>query len=120
MGGDSSSKSPQKHLSTEKKHKHEEKDPQHKRDSNHEQQRQHTDYSKLEGGENPRISPDDLSELVAEADIDKLEQYGGVEVTHSTLPPPLSPPLSPLLSPPLLSPPSSLPPPLSPLSRLPT
>jgi hypothetical protein len=73
MGADSITKSEGKHLSTDKKGKHVEKD-------DHKHTKQHSDYSKLESGERPRISPEDLGDLVAEADTDTLERYGGVKV----------------------------------------
>jgi hypothetical protein len=70
MGGDNTIKSDKKHVSSEIKDKH----------VDHKHKKQHTDYSKLESGEAPRISPEDLGDLVAEADTDALEKYGGVKV----------------------------------------
>lgn len=46
----------------------------------HKHKKQHSDYSKLEGGENARISPEELGDLVAEGDTEALEKYGGVKV----------------------------------------
>lgn len=71
MGLDSNSKAEKKDVSSEKKNKHAEKDVKHKK--------QHNNYSKLEGGEKPRISPEELGDLVAEADTDALKQYDGVK-----------------------------------------
>lgn len=70
-GGDTShNKSEKRRLSTEKA----------RRDDKPKDNKQKHDYSKLEGGERARISPEDLGELIAEADTEKLEQYGGVKV----------------------------------------
>lgn len=75
MGKESSSKSEDRQVSHEKKHKDTDEKP-----KKHE--KQHTNYSKLEGGENARISAEDLGELVSERDTDAIEKYGGVKVLH--------------------------------------
>ena len=72
MGGDNAGKGERKNGSSEKKRPISMDDKKNKK--------QHTDYSKLESGERPRVSPDDLGNLVAEADTDALERYGGVKV----------------------------------------
>lgn len=79
MGKNTEEKSDGIHRSQEYKKsngKHTEKDTKHKK--------QHSDYSKLESGGNARISPEDLGDLVAEADTDTLESYGGVKVCYNT------------------------------------
>lgn len=76
MGGDNSNKTDERPVSTEKKSRGDTKST----DDNKHIQKQNHDYSKLESGERVRISPEDLGELIAEADTEKLEQYGGVKV----------------------------------------
>jgi hypothetical protein len=87
MGGDNPIKSEKRRTSTDKR-ANDDKGKDNKKQTPKRQSKSH-DYSKLEGGENARISPEDLGELIAEADLDKLEQYGGVKVCSSYLPPTL-------------------------------